>query len=132
MATKERRLPGSQALILYFCRLNQSPHRTAMAHHADDLKIENNEDRQRFEANVDGQTAVLEYKLSEGTISFVHTEVPEELEGQGIGSQLAEAALTYAQKHTLDVLPYCSYVAAYIRRHPEYQSLVKPGFDLGN
>ena len=97
---------------------------------SDNVTVDNNEDRQRFEANVSGQTAVLEYKLSSNSIAFVHTEVPPELEGQGIGSQLAKTALEYARENKLEVIPYCSYVAAYIRRHSEYQSLVQPGFDL--
>ena len=55
--------------------------------------ITNNETRHRFEAHVDGQTAVLEYTLVTGLIVYNHTEVPKNLEGQGIATQLARTAL---------------------------------------
>ena len=79
----------------------------------------------RFELQFDGIIAVLEYKLQDDTITFIHTGVPAELEGRGIGSQLAHAGLEYAREKSYKVLPLCWFVAGYIERHPEYQSLVK-------
>jgi predicted GNAT family acetyltransferase len=79
----------------------------------------------RFELEKDGHLAVLDYQLAEGKIIFTHTGVPAAVEGQGIGSSLARAGLEYARAHGLKVVPLCSFVAAYIRRHPEYQDLVQ-------
>lgn len=92
--------------------------------------ITNNEAKKRFEAHVNQQTAVLEYILTKQEIVYTHTEVPKNLEGQGVASHLAKAALEYARDHDLKVMPLCPYVAAYIRRHPEYRSLLRPGFNL--
>lgn len=69
-----------------------------------------------------------DYKLSGGTIVFMHTEVPESLEGQGVGSALVRGALEHAREQGYGVAPLCPFVAAYIRRHPEYQDLVLPTF----
>ena len=88
--------------------------------------VSNNETEHRFEITVDGHTGLLEYRLGKGSIAFTHTEVAEELAGKGVGSALAKAALTYAQQHQLSVIPFCSFVAGYIRRHPEYEALVSP------
>ena len=88
-------------------------------------EVRHNPSASRFELQIDGQTAVLEYALQGDTITLVHTEVPAELEGRGFGSQLARAGLEYARKNGLKVVPVCEFVAGYIERHPEYQDLVK-------
>ena len=91
----------------------------------DGLEVTKNEERERFEARVDGKLTVVEYQmLSEDVIDFVHTEVPEELQGRGIADHMAHEVLEYAREHRLEVVPQCPYVADYIRRHPEYQQLV--------
>ena len=79
---------------------------------------------QRFETIVDGHTAFLEYDLASDFLTLIHTEVPKELAGKGIGGKLADAALEYARNAHLKVVPLCRFVAAYIRRHPEYLNLV--------
>jgi uncharacterized protein len=90
------------------------------------LVVENDEEAQQFRLRVDGQVARIEYSRENGTIIFSHTEVPPALEGKGIAARLAKAALEYARDHKLAVAPRCQYVAAYIRKHPEFQPLVKP------
>lgn len=62
---------------------------------------------------------MLDYRRGRSTIALVHTEVPEELQGQGIGSSLIKGALTYARKEGLKVLPRCPFTAAYISRHED-------------
>jgi uncharacterized protein len=88
------------------------------------LNIENNEAAHRWEAHYGQHLAVAEYRRLSGTLFFIHTEVPPELEGQGIASRLVQAALDDARTKHLAVVPFCPYVASYIRRHPEYEPLV--------
>jgi len=88
-------------------------------------EVRHNVAASRFELQVDGSIAVLEYSLQAGTITFTHTGVPSELEGGGIGSQLARAGLEYARANALKVVPVCWFVAGYIERHTEYQDLLK-------
>jgi predicted GNAT family acetyltransferase len=88
------------------------------------LEVVNNEAHKQFEIGLDGgDTARIAYIRAGQNIVFTHTEVPEAYEGQGIGSKLARAALDFAQAEGLTVQPLCPYVAAYIRRHPEYQPI---------
>lgn len=92
---------------------------------SDEIDVTDNPSKKRFEANVDGYLAVTNYIRNSSSITFTHTEVPEELRGRGIGNHLAHAALEAARAEGLSVVPLCPFVSAYIKRHPEYQSLVK-------
>jgi predicted GNAT family acetyltransferase len=91
---------------------------------AGEVTVTNNEAESRFEVGSDGPSAVLEYELSGNELFLTHTEVAPELEGQGLGAKLARAALEFARERGLGVVPSCTFVAAYIERHPEYRPLV--------
>ena len=73
----------------------------------------------------EGATAELTYRTTSNQIVFLHTEVPPEMEGRGIGSALARAGLDYARQQGMEVIPLCPFVRSYIERKPEYQSLVR-------
>lgn len=77
-----------------------------------------------FEAWVDGLRCELDYRLQGNTLVATHTGVPRALEGRGIAAQLVQALLTHARQHGLKVQPSCSYVAAYMRRHPDTHDLL--------
>lgn len=66
----------------------------------------------------------MAYRLREGRISFTHTEVADAYEGQGVGSTLVARALDDVRRRGLPMLPFCPFVNAYIKRHPEYSDLV--------
>ena len=89
------------------------------------LEVRHNLPASRFEIQAGEHLAVLEYQLDNDNIVFTHTLVPAALEGQGIGSQLAKAGLDYAKDNLYRVIPLCPFVEAYIRRHAEYQPLVR-------
>jgi predicted GNAT family acetyltransferase len=91
-----------------------------------DVEIHDVPERSRYEARVPGLevAGVAAYRLDGDTITFTHTEVPDELEGQGIASALARFALDDARRRGLAVIPRCAFMAAYIRRHAEYADLV--------
>lgn len=91
-------------------------------------KVVHQPERKRFAIQVGEKLAVLEYIAANNYLVFSHTEVPTSLEGRGLASQLARTGLEYAKEQGQRVLPLCPYVAMYIRRHPEYKSLVLPGF----
>ncbi len=78
----------------------------------------------RFETRVQGQLALCAYRRAGTLLVLHHTEVPPALQGQGVAAGLVHAALTWAREQGLRVQPSCSYVAAYMRRHPETQDLL--------
>lgn len=77
----------------------------------------------RFETTVEGLLCVADYRLQGSVMRMTHTGVPPQLEGRGIAAALVRAALDHARAHGLKVDPACSYVAVYMRRHPETQDL---------
>ncbi len=70
--------------------------------------------------------AVCAYRRQGDTLVLHHTEVPLPLQGQGLAAVLVRAALDWARAERLQVRPVCSYVAAYMRRHPDTFDLLKP------
>lgn len=91
------------------------------------IQINNNEKNLHFETALDnGEFAFIEYRWHHKDLVLMHTWVPEGFEGKGIASALAKFALEYAKQHNLKVIVYCPYVNAYLKRHPEYQSLLVP------
>jgi uncharacterized protein len=88
-------------------------------------EIVDNRAHHRFELTVDGHLAATYYEISDGVITFVHTEVPPELAGRGIGSQLIKGALNQVRSAGLKVIAQCPFVKAYIDKHPDYVDLLK-------
>ncbi|HEX9965875.1 MAG TPA: GNAT family N-acetyltransferase [Allosphingosinicella sp.] len=87
-------------------------------------EVRNNEAKGQYELEVEGRLALAAYRLGDGRITFTHTEVPDELEGRGIGSRLVEAALEDARERGLKVVPACPFVKHYMDKHPETQDLM--------
>jgi predicted GNAT family acetyltransferase len=86
--------------------------------------VRDNPALKRFELDLNGHTAVAYYRLSPGVITFTHTEVPAEMSGHGIGSQLVRGALEAARAQGLKVVPKCPFVAAYMAKHAEFNDLL--------
>jgi predicted GNAT family acetyltransferase len=112
-----------------FCRLQQAGERASgqYSEELDDMNnaVSNNPAHQRYELDVDGHTAATYYKTADGVITFIHTEVPPELGGKGIGSRLIKGALDQVRSDGLKVIAECPFVKAYIEKHPEYADLLK-------
>ena len=90
-----------------------------------DVIVEDVPDRHRYEARIGDKLAgYAEYVLRDGGIIFVHTQVDDAFEGQGVGSALARAALDDARARGLAVEPRCPFIRGWIQRHPDYADLV--------
>jgi predicted GNAT family acetyltransferase len=87
--------------------------------------VRDNDRLHRFELDADGHIAFSEYQRSDGALTIMHTEVPKELEGRGIGSSLIRGVLDTARAEGLKVKPRCPFAKAYIERHPEYADLTQ-------
>jgi uncharacterized protein len=90
-----------------------------------DVAVPDAPERSRFEITVDGELAgFAAYTLRPGQVVFTHTEIDDDHQGRGLAGRLARAALDQVRARGLQVIPQCPYIAAYIRKHPEYVELV--------
>ena len=87
--------------------------------------VVNNKAHHRYELAVDGHLAATYYAISGNVITFIHTEVPPELGGKGVGSKLIKGALDQVRADGLKVIAQCPFVKAYIEKHPDYADLLK-------
>ena len=89
------------------------------------MEIENNEADSRWEVKLDARViAFVEYKSRPDRVTFIHTEVDPDFEGQGIGSRLARTVLDDAVARGLRVTLYCPFIRSYVDRHPEYEQYI--------
>jgi len=80
----------------------------------------------RFCVKLKGYEACLMYNRQGQELDLYHTYVPEVFRGRGIAEKLCKAGFEYAKANGFTVIPSCSYIAeTYLKRHPEYESLVK-------
>jgi uncharacterized protein len=88
------------------------------------ITIEHLPRKGRFQAIVDGELCVCDYRLDGSVMVMTHTEVAPQLKGRGIAAALVRAALAFAESAGYEVRPLCSYVRGYMRRHPETMALL--------
>ncbi len=89
---------------------------------SDSADVIDNTDASRFELRADGWLAELVYRIRAGRLVLVHTEVPFELEGRGIGGRLVTAAVDRAAREDLTLVPLCPFARGWLERHPEVAS----------
>ncbi|MEP1033375.1 GNAT family N-acetyltransferase [Ekhidna sp.] len=96
------------------------------------LKTQNNIEKKRFELNLEGAKAFIVYKMGKsGAMYLVHTEVPEVMEGQGVGHKLVRESLEIIEKANTKIIPLCPFVRSFIKNHQEdYQLLLAEGVKL--
>ena len=90
-----------------------------MVNVSDAPKVVNNEEASRFEVHADGRLAELDYRRNGKRLVLVHTEVPVELEGQGIAGALVAAAVDHAAGEGMTVVPLCPFARSWLERHED-------------
>ena len=89
---------------------------------SDALQVTDNQAESRFELWVDGLLAELPYRQNGKRLVLIHTEVPEELEGRGLGGALVTAAMDRAAREGMTVVPLCPFARSWLERHPDVAS----------
>lgn len=96
---------------------------------SDSADVIDNADQSRFELHADGRLAELVYRLRGDRLVLIHTGVPPELEGHGIGGKLVAAAIDRAAHEGLTVVPSCPFARGWLERHPETASRTPVDWD---
>jgi uncharacterized protein len=90
-----------------------------MVHVSDAPQITDNQAKSRLELDTDGHVAVLIYHRNGKRLALIHTDVPAELEGHGLGGRLVTAAVDRAEREGLTLVPLCPFARSWLERHPE-------------
>jgi predicted GNAT family acetyltransferase len=88
------------------------------------MKVEHEEQRNRFVINLDGEDATLNYQLIGDVMNIMYTAVPEASEGEGVGSDLVRAAMDWARESGKRVETSCRFARTWLERHTEYQDVL--------
>jgi predicted GNAT family acetyltransferase len=97
---------------------------------SDSANVIDNTGASRFELREDGRLAELIYRVRGDRLVLVHTEVPVELEGRGIGGRLVTAAVDRAVREGLTLVPLCPFARGWLERHPEAASKAVIDWDI--
>jgi predicted GNAT family acetyltransferase len=93
------------------------------------IEVTDAPEAKRFEARVDGKLAgFIQYEVRPEAVVLVHTQVLDEFEGKGVGSVLVRRVLDDIRARDGKIIPSCPFVAEYIRRHPDYITVVAKPF----
>jgi predicted GNAT family acetyltransferase len=87
--------------------------------------IVDNIERSRFETEINGEFAFLDYEFYNGAMALVHTFVPPKYRHKGIAFAIIKFALEYAKREQLKIIAGCSSVTIYIEQYPEYAMLLE-------
>ena len=88
------------------------------------MRVIDNKEEKRFEAEIDGRKCIIEYTVMPGVLSLNHTEVPKEFAGRGVASEMTEKVLLQIELRGLKVIPVCPFIKRYIDKHPEWRSII--------
>ena len=86
---------------------------------SDAQPVADNQAESRFELRADGRVAELLYRRNGKRLVLIHTEVPEELEGRGLGGALVTAAVSQAAGGGMTLVPLCPFARGWLKRHPD-------------
>eukprot|EP00173_Palmaria_palmata_P005122 Plantae.Rhodophyta-Palmaria_palmata.ctg8337.p1 GENE.Plantae.Rhodophyta-Palmaria_palmata.ctg8337~~Plantae.Rhodophyta-Palmaria_palmata.ctg8337.p1 ORF type:complete len:102 (-),score=15.41 Plantae.Rhodophyta-Palmaria_palmata.ctg8337:515-820(-) len=84
----------------------------------------------RFVARLQGSDGVafLQYAVTTAAsppyMDLQHTFTPENMRGKGVAGKMVAAAFSHARKMGMKIIPSCSYIPVWVRRHPEEIDLV--------
>jgi predicted GNAT family acetyltransferase len=79
--------------------------------------VSDNAAQSRFELNIGGHLAYLEYERTPNTLTLIHTEVSPEIRGHHVAERLVEAALAIGRAEGRRIVVICPFARAYMRRH---------------
>lgn len=88
------------------------------------MTVRDNREASRFEMETPAGMALIDYRRADGVVTMTHAEVPPALQGRGMGSALVKGSLDLVHADGEQVIPRCPFVAAYIKRHPQYRALL--------
>ena len=89
-----------------------------------DATVVDRPEQSRFELALEGGTAIAAYRREGERIVLTHTEVPQSLAGQGVGTRLARGVFELIRASGRKAVLRCSFMAGWAAKHPEYNDII--------
>ncbi|MGA7616986.1 MAG: GNAT family N-acetyltransferase [Thermoanaerobaculia bacterium] len=90
------------------------------------MEIEHDQNHHEFVARNGRGEAKLGYRPKDGgVIDIQHTNVDDDLRGEGVASALVERAFQYARENDLRVIATCTFAKRWAEKHPEWNDVMK-------
>ena len=88
-------------------------------------EVRENPEQHRFERPInDDAIAAAYYRLADGRLVFIHTDVPTEFSGLGIATELARGTFELLRDSGRKAVLRCPFMVHFFTRHPEYADIV--------
>lgn len=98
----------------------------------ENIDLVKNEEKKRFEIELNGHFAFIDYKETSQQIALIHTEAEPELSGTGAAAAVVEKTLIYIEESGKKLLPFCPYVFAFIKKNNGWKRIVDERFESYN
>ncbi|RZN83422.1 MAG: N-acetyltransferase [Winogradskyella sp.] len=89
------------------------------------MDIKHDKDHSRFTLNINGELAKVDYTLKDNKMYLVHSEVPYNLRGQGIGKILVEKTFEKLTEEDYKAVAVCSYIKAVAKRSDTWNKIIQ-------
>ena len=93
-------------------------------HNTKIMEIKHDKENRRFTMDIDGQTAKVDYKMRDGKMHLVYSEVPYNLRSNGVGKELLEKKKKKLTEEGYKAVAICSYIRAFALRSPKWSTII--------
>ena len=89
------------------------------------LEIVHDKENKQYTLDINGELAKVAYQLRNDKMYLVHSEVPYNLRGQGIGKVLVEKTFEKLTNEGYEAIAICSYIKAVAKRSEKWRNIIK-------
>lgn len=89
------------------------------------LEIVHDKENNQYILDINGELAKVKYQLKNNKMYLVHSEVPYNLRGQGIGKVLVEKTFEKLTSEGYKAIAVCSYIKAVARRSEKWKTIIE-------
>jgi predicted GNAT family acetyltransferase len=114
IGTKKLRNPYKEELLKWMHKLTPSM-----------LELQHDTNSRKYILDINGEKAIVEYVLRNNKMHLVHSEVPYQLRGKGIGKELVLKTFEKLTEEGYKAVAVCSYIKAVKNRDPHWSTIIE-------
>ena len=114
IGTKKLRNPYKEELLKWMHKLIPSM-----------LELQHDTNSRKYILDINGEKAIVEYVLRNNKMHLVHSEVPYQLRGKGIGKELVLKTFEKLTEEGYKAVAVCSCIKAVKNRDPHWSTIIE-------